>query len=178
MQGGEAAEPRRMTALHVTLRGSRFALAPQGDVRKYSRDGLPSEVCSRGGRSAGRRYIFIAPLRALRPMTLAARLPALRRGVLAGATWHFPLAPARACVRNTTLVLRRPASSSRTARSDRRAGSRGSPSARSTLLHARRAAASCSAIKTPHERAPREQDGSNLRPSRRVWKKKPKNFYS
>src|SRR5690606_28181562 len=99
--------PRRMTALHVTLRGSRFALAPQGDVRKYSRGGIPSELCSRGGRSAAGRTVLFRSRHTISLRRLIApgaqRLTALRRGVLAGATWHFPLAPGRACVRNTIL---------------------------------------------------------------------------
>jgi hypothetical protein len=54
-----------------------------------------------------------------------------------GSAVASPPAPGRACVRKAR-TLRRPASSSRTGRSTRRAGSRGAPGARDTFSRARR----------------------------------------
>jgi hypothetical protein len=105
-------------------------------------DGAPggAQSCSRLRREA-------------RPSPGRARLPALRRGVLAGATWLFPLAPDRACECGAIRAPHRPAGSQRTARSGRRAGLRGPPSIRLTLSRIRRVAASRSIRRTSPEDA-------------------------
>ena len=63
-------------------------------------------ICARGMERREALLLHSTPKAWAHPAGRA-RLSTLHRGVLAGATWHFPLAPDRACVRNTILVLRR-----------------------------------------------------------------------